>query len=77
MKHNAEQLANMEKKHKMEAFRFAQVKYELKAKQRTALAEHPNYEEAMYYAYMGGMGLHEYWRDFEAAVPEVLEIRKS
>lgn len=78
MKPNKKQLAMVKKKDKMDAFKFAQVKYELNAKQRRALGEHPNYEEAMYYAYMGGcLTALDYWCDFEACVPDVLAMVDS
>lgn len=75
MKPNAAQLAMFSDKDKMDAFKFAQVKYELKARQRHALGDHPNYEEAMFYAYMGGcLASYDYWRDFERVVGDVLEM---
>jgi hypothetical protein len=62
------------KDEKMEAFHFAQVKYELNAKQRTALGDHENYEEAMFRAYIGSLGAYENWRRFEELVADVLEM---
>jgi hypothetical protein len=68
---------NISRKRKMEAFKFAQVKYELGPDQRRALGDHPNYEEAMFRAWMGSLGAYENWRGFESLVADVLGMEKQ